>query len=67
MDNYFIRETARPDGRKIWRVIKSANFGLFSNEATEKIIATFETEFEATKYVERSKMLQSLLRQTRKK
>ena len=67
MDNYFIRETSHPDGRKIWRVIKSADFGLFTDEAAEKIIATFETEFEATKYVERTKMLQSKLRQTRKK
>ena len=67
MDKYFIRETSRPDGQKIWRVVKTADHGLFTDETAETIIATFETEFEATKYVERSKMLQFKLRQIRKK
>lgn len=67
VDNYFIRETSSPDGQKIWRVIKTADHGLFTDETAGKIIATFETEFEAVKYVERTKMLQSKLRQTLKK
>ena len=67
VDNYFIRETSSPDGEKVWRVIKSADFGLFTDETAETIIATFETEFEATKYVERTKWLQSLIRNQHKK
>ena len=67
MDKYFIRETSRPDGQKIWRVMKTADFGIFTDETAEKEIAKFETEFEATKYVERTKWLQSRLPQTHKK
>lgn len=67
MDKYFIRETSRPDEQKIWRVVKTADFGLFTDETAEKEIANFETEFEATKYVERTKWLQSLLRNKKKK
>ena len=67
MDKYFIRETSRPDGQKIWCVVKTADRGLFTDETAETIIATFETEFEATKYVKRTKWLQSLLRNQHKK
>ena len=67
MDKYFIRETSRPDGRKIWRVVKTADFGLFTDENAETDIANFETKFEAEKYLARTEMLQKKIRATRKK
>lgn len=67
MDKYFIRETSKPDGQKVWRIIRTTDIGLFIDKIAEKVIATFETEFEARKYLTRTMLLQSKLRQTRKK